>query len=131
MTTLKSLGLSVHMAKILLAQIIHETGFFTSRAYLQFNNVAGIVYINHSLQSGKGGTETGGNNGFAYASYKHPNDSIKHLLIVIKNARYKLTLSDTLTPAAYALALRTGGFYAAPLSAYSNAIQKYYKLFST
>lgn len=111
-------------AKLLTAQAMHETGVFTSRLYLEQNNLYGMTQptIRETIS-------TGGVNG--WANYASLEDSTKDLLLYFKEFNMNPADKAFLDPErnkgvnTYLKAIKANGYFEAPYMDYYNAVKKH------
>jgi hypothetical protein len=116
-----SSGLDSTMAKLLVAQAIHETGGFKSRLYRRGNNAFGMmVSKKDTLKVGSMAAE--GRPG--YAKYESLEESTKAVigLLTRKGCSFKFK-----SPHQYASWLKSVRYYEDSVSNYSNALNVHYK----
>ena len=101
--------------KILTAQAMHETGIFTSRLYLEQNNLFGM---GHPII--RETTSTGDVRGFA--NYATLEDSVSDMLLCLAEFNLKPTYTDSKD---YVKDIRQKGYFTAPFIDYHNALRKH------
>ena len=101
--------------KILTAQAMHETGIFTSRLYLEQNNLFGM---GHPII--RETTSTGDVRGFA--NYATLEDSVSDMLLWLAEFNLKPTYTDSKD---YVKDIRQKGYFTAPFIDYHNALRKH------
>ena len=101
--------------KILTAQSMHETGIFTSRLYIEQNNLFGM---GHPVL--RETTSTGDIKGFA--NYATLEDSVEDMFLWLKEFNIKPTYTDSKD---YVKDIRQKGFFTAPFIDYHNATRKH------
>jgi len=106
---LKAQGLESSMIRLLQAQAIHETGNFTSRLFLENNNVFGmkIPSIRKTLNIAPGNQQ--------FSKFASVDDSIKDMLFYLDHFSIPLDLAD---PFLYAQILKDKNYYEDPVEIY-------------
>jgi len=106
---LKAQGLEPSMIRLLQAQAIHETGNFTSRLFLENNNVFGmkIPSIRKTLNIAPGNQQ--------FSKFASIDDSIKDMLFYLDHFSIPLDLAD---PFLYAQILKDKNYYEDPVEVY-------------
>jgi len=106
---LKAQGLDPSMVRLLQAQAIHETGNFTSRLFIENNNVFGmkIPSIRKTLNVAPA-TET-------FSQFVSIDDSVKDMLFYLDHFSIPLDLAD---PFLYAQILKDKNYYEDPVEVY-------------
>lgn len=120
-------GLPGNLPAILLAQAKHETGNFTSNAFLRHNNLFGYSYVKGArYQQGPGLIA---DNGQPVAHYATLEDSVKELVdwLYRRVKEGKFTFSQIQTPEDYAAKIRQAGYYTDSLSNYTAGLKRFYK----
>lgn len=122
-------GLPVDLANLVVAQAKHETGDFTSNAFLKHNNAFGYAYYSGSnYQTGKGLIA---DNGQPVASYKTVEDSVKELIDWLNRRMREGKFPDLAavhTPGDYAAALKAAGYYGDTLANYARGLAAFFKV---
>jgi len=106
---LKAQGLEPSMIRLLQAQAIHETGNFTSRLFLENNNVFGmkIPSIRKTLNIAPGNQQ--------FSKFASVDDSIKDMMFYLDHFSIPLDLAD---PFLYAQILKDKNYYEDPVEVY-------------
>ena len=108
-------GVKDEFIKILTAQAMHETGNFTSRLYLEQNNLFGmghpIIRETTSLGDVRG-----------FANYATLEDSVTDMLLWLTEFNLKPTYTDSKD---YVKDIRQNGYFTAPFIDYHNALRKH------
>lgn len=117
-------GMPDKLSDLIAAQAAHETGYFSSNAFKQNNNLFGYKYVpGAKWQSGAGRKSTEGD---PYAQYDSIDDSVHELTAWIvrrqKQGKFPADLSTIDTPQEYAKLLKACGYYGAPESEYLNGL---------
>lgn len=124
-------GVSVDLANLIVAQARHETGDFTSNLFKKYNNAFGYAYYSGSnYQTGKG---TNADNGQPIAAYGSIEASVNELVdwLYRRMREGKVQdLSTIHTPAQYAQALKSAGYYGDTLQNYYNGLLSFFKVIS-
>jgi len=97
------------MIRLLQAQAIHETGNFTSRLFLENNNVFGmkIPSIRMTLNIAPGNQQ--------FSRFASIGDSVKDMLLYLDHFSIPLNLAD---PFLYAQVLKDKNYYEDPVEVY-------------
>ncbi len=119
-------GMPPVLAKLIAAQAAHETGWFSSNAFKQNNNLFGYKYVRGAKwQLGAGRTSTEGD---PYAKYATIDDSIHELTAWIKRRQrddlFPADLTTIETPTEYANLLKACGYYGAPVQEYVSGLTR-------
>lgn len=119
-------GMPGKLADLIAAQAAHETGWFSSNAFNQNNNLFGYKFVpGAKWQSGAGRTSTEGD---PYAKYDSIENSIHELTAWIgrrqKNGIFPDDLSQIDTPEKYAHLLKKAGYYGAPEAEYIAGLKR-------
>jgi uncharacterized FlgJ-related protein len=126
-TTAASDGMPGGLCALIEAQSKHETGDYTSNAFLKNNNCFGYKYVvGGRWQNGAGILSTEKN---AYASYDNIENSVHELCAWILRRRHEgkfpADLATITEPRQYATLLKTCGYYGDPLQNYINGLTHY------
>jgi hypothetical protein len=119
-------GLPPNMANLLVAQSKHETGNYTSNAYLKNNNLFGYKYVKGAkFQVGPGIKSSESD---PYAHYSTINDSVHELTAWIERrqgeGKFPVNLT-TLSSMEYAVLLKNCGYFGDPLNNYISGLNHY------
>lgn len=121
-------GMPENMQRMLVAQAKHETGNFTSNAYLQDNNLYGykclVSNISVHKSCGRGSSE-----GNPYAHYDKIEDSVIEICNWIKRRISEGKIPNSLsaiTIDTYAQYLKNAGYYGDTVANYTMGLKKYY-----
>jgi len=106
---LREQGLEPSMIRLLQAQAIHETGNFTSRLFLENNNVFGmkIPSIRKTLNVAPANE--------IFSQFVSVGDSVKDMLLYLDHFSIPLNLAD---PFLYAQVLKDKNYYEDPVEVY-------------
>ena len=120
-------GMPSNMCYLIEAQSKHETGSYTSNAFLKNNNCFGYKYVKGAkYQIGAGITSTESD---PYAKYASVEDSVKELVAWIgrrqASGKFPADLTTIKTPAEYATLLKNCGYFGAPLQEYIAGLTKF------
>jgi len=115
------------MCSLIEAQSKHETGNYTSNAFLKNNNCFGYKYVKGAkFQVAPGITSTEGN---PYAKYASIENSVHELCAWIrrrqKEKKFPEDLNVITSPDQYARLLKFCGYYGDPLKNYINGLTLY------
>ncbi len=124
--TAQEFGMPENMQLLLVAQAKHETGNFTSNAFIKNKNLYGYKYVSGAqYQLAKGITSSEGN---AYASYASIEDSVREVCAWIRRrqneSKFPSDLSS-LTAHSYAQLLKNSGYYGDTVANYAKALQNH------
>jgi uncharacterized FlgJ-related protein len=113
-------GMPEAFARLIAAQAAHETGNFTSNAFLKNKNCFGYKYVKGGKwQAGAGITSTEHD---PYAKYDSIENSVHELTDWVKRRqkekKFPPDLSTVDTPVEYATLLKACGYYGAPVQEY-------------
>ena len=108
-------GIKDEFIKILTAQAMHETGNFTSRLYIEQNNLFGM---GHPII--RETTSTGDVRGFA--NYATLEDSVTDMFLWLTEFKLKPTYTDSKD---FVKDIRQNGYFTAPFIDYHNAMRKH------
>lgn len=108
-------GISDDFIKILTAQSMHETNIFTSRLYLEQNNLFGM---GHPII--RETTSLGDERGFA--NYATLDDSVEDVFLWFKEFNIKPTYTESKD---FVKDIRQKGYFTAPFIDYHNALRKH------
>lgn len=127
-TSVNPTGLPVDLANLVVAQARHETGNFTSNAFVRHNNAFGYSYVPGArYQTGPGLIA---DNGQPVASYATVQDSVKEIVDWIyrrlKEGKFP-ALSTIRTPEQYARLLKDAGYYGDTFANYSAALKRLFQ----
>jgi len=110
---LKAQGLEPSMIRLLQAQAIHETGNFTSRLFLEQNNVFGMKVP--SIRKTLNIAPLTGGMGTGFSIFLGIDDSVKDMLLYLDHFNIPLDLAD---PFLYAQILKDKNYYEDPVEVY-------------
>lgn len=122
-------GLPVTLANLVVAQARHETGSFTSNAFVKHNNAFGYSYVaGGKYQTGPGLVA---DNGQPVANYATLNNSVKELVDWIyrrrKEGKFPQDLATIKTPEEYASLLKGSNYFGDTISNYLKGLQSFFK----
>lgn len=128
-TTALSDGMPDFLAKAIVAQSRHETGDYSSDAYVYLNNLFGYSYVDRA----KWQLPTPGfisDNGSALARYENLYNSVHELTDWIKRRQndgiFPADLSTITTLDQYARLLKDGHFYGDTVTNYLNGLKRWF-----
>jgi len=110
---LKAQGVEPSMIRLLQAQAIHETGNFTSRLFLEQNNVFGMKVP--SIRKTLNVAPLTGGMGTGFSIFLGIDDSVKDMLLYLDHFNIPLDLAD---PFLYAQILKDKNYYEDPVEVY-------------
>lgn len=114
------LGATEEMARVIMCQAAHETGFWTSNVWEHSNNMFGMKIHSRKVK----GKNDNSLNYKGYATYTHYTGSLEDIVDWLK--RHKLFNKITSIPD-YAAAIRAKGYYEASLEEYTKGMLNAYK----
>jgi hypothetical protein len=122
-------GVPLQLAALMLAQAKHETGNFTSGAFLQGKNAFGYSYVNGAVWQlpYPNPVSEGSRLQAAYASL---SDSTKEIVDWLYRRQAEGTFPDLTTVTTtdqYANLLKSTGYYAAPVTTYLEGLKRWYQ----
>lgn len=121
--TVRSLGYSNFVAKLIVAQAKHESGNFKSRLYLNHSNAFGMMYPKkRSTLAINGNARAEGRSG--YAVYNNLTESTEDVIIFLK---YKGCNFKFKTVAQYVTYLKKIHYFTANKKEYQNALYHHLK----
>jgi hypothetical protein len=122
--SLIDLGLTGQKLLLCMAQIMHETGGFKARNFINNNNVGGINWAGqkNAVKGNFVSAKYNGKDGY-YAKFNSLKDGINEYYGLLQR-RYSKALASV-TPFDFARALKEKGYYSAPLNEYSNALKNW------
>jgi len=110
-------GFNPHLAQYITAQAAHETANFTSKVFLQNNNLFGYKYVRQAIALGE-------KNGHAYyANITNSIQDFKRYFTIRGYPRYFATVTD------YVQALKNNGYFEAPIEEYIKGVQFFHNLY--
>jgi len=123
-------GVPALLADLMVAQAKHETGNFTSRAFLQDNNAFGYSFVPGGYwQLGPGLIA---DNGKPVARYATIEDSTAEIVDWIyrriSEGKFPANLNDITTPDQYAQLLKGAGYYGDTLQNYLEGLRRWFVL---
>jgi len=118
---LKRQGLEIGMARLLVAQAIHETGNFKSRLFLQENNAFGMKV------PGLRKTFNVAPLGPGFSTFLSVEDSVKDMLLWLDHFKVPLSITD---PFIYAKILKDKNYYEDSIETYFKGLANGLKLIS-
>jgi len=115
---------SDNIAKVITAQAIHETNFFTSRLYREQNNLFGM-----RQPIARETLSTGSNNG--WATFASPDQSVQDLVLYFKEFKIDPSKMKAEQPKLlvnqYVKTIKNSGYFTEEFLPYMNAVYSHYK----
>ncbi len=126
-------GLPAALASLVLAQAKHETGNFSSDAFVLGNNAFGYSYVpgGYWQLTTPNPASEGSRQMAAYGSLEDSVGEIIDWLYRRQSEGVFPALTTVTTPEQYATLLRSAGYYTAPLSEYVAGLQRWWQSGST
>jgi len=123
-------GVPPVLADLIVAQAKHETGNFSSRAFLQDNNAFGYSYVAGAYwQIGPGIIADNGQPVARYASIEDSTAEIVDWIYRrIAEGKFPANLNDITTPDQYARLLKGAGYYGDTVSNYLEGLRRWFVL---
>lgn len=120
-------GMPENMAALIEAQSKHETGLYSSNAFLKNNNCFGYKFVSGAKwQAGAGITSTEHD---PYARYDSIEKSVHELTAWIRRrqagGKFPADLKTITEPVQYATLLKKCGYYGDPIENYVNGLTHY------
>lgn len=129
-TALIQAGADPYKIGLYIAQVLFETGFFSSVQTLssQYNNFSGIMYINNpSKQLNASQASPMPGTGYYYAAFNTPLDWAVDYLRILSIRPGEPINADNVQ--SFAQALKDNGYFSDNLSTYQNGLQHYFEVF--
>lgn len=124
-STAVSAGIPDPLARLMVAQAIHETGNFTSRFFKEYNNAFGYSYAGSKYQLPGGGSNA--DNGVPIGRYASVIDSTMEVVDWIKRraaqGKFPSNLATITDPAIYAKLLKDAGYYGDTMTNYLKGLK--------